>query len=667
MRFKNCIFGIALFMAFLIISLPICFAQEMSLTYDANGNLVSGDGKYRTYNSLNQLYRVYNGSGTNGTLLYEFKYHPVEERVLVKKTYNSTGGLAETVYYWSQNFITVVNASGSYNFTYVYHNGELVAQQNPDGSKLFVSGDNKGSTSVITNSSGSILERTTYSPFGEVLSGGRLNRYGYESKEQELGFGKVPVAGLVSYYAFEGGAYDDGKGNQGTVANATLTTGKVRDGYAFNGNGSYIAINDSSSLDITGNLTLSAWVNPAENQAGYVVAKYGAYMIHLTGSPFTAQGGIWYGGGWHAFVSYNISLNTWTHIVFTYDRVTAKLYMNGVSVANFSNTSAIDTNNQVLCIGAKNATTRDRDINASIDEVGVWNRALTSDEVTQLYNYGNQFDSGFRSTDFEARRLSTTLGPFFEQPDTVISNVYEPQALNRYMFEAGNPLKNKDETGHCPWCVAASLGFFIGSVNYMMTHEGSGWSNVLNTYEAGVGGALVGVGLISGNPWIAGLLAAGNAAIRRHLNGESLDDLDALADIAGSGLFAAGATKLTNALLPAALGRPITNPWSLFTTKTGQYGITKGFVSNAFSTIGTAGMNWLINQFSGTSSAADISTTTTTYSLNYKSSGKSIGTGFSGSDLTSLSQGNVVQKGGSSYGLATINNQPKLLIVTPKN
>lgn len=68
------------------------------------------------------------------SLTREYLYHPVEERVLVKKTYNSSGSLVETVYYWSDNFITVVNSSGSYNFTYVYHNGYLVAQQNPDGS-----------------------------------------------------------------------------------------------------------------------------------------------------------------------------------------------------------------------------------------------------------------------------------------------------------------------------------------------------------------------------------------------------------------------------------------------------------------------------------------------------------------------------------------------------
>lgn len=362
----------------------------------------------------------------------------------MKKTYNSSGGLIETVYYWSQNFVTVVNSSGSYNFTYVYHNGDLVAQQNPDGSKLFVLGDNKGSTSVITNGSGAVLERTTYSPTGEVLSGGRLNRYGYEAKEQELGFGKVPTNGLVSYYSFEGGAFDEGVGNQGTITNATLTTGKVRDAYSFSGS-SYVQVNDSNSLDLTGNITLSAWIYPRSVTQGYIVCKYGAYMIQFLTTNQT-QGGIWSGSSWKAFVSGTTNLNTWSHVVFTYDKVTARLYVNGASVANFSNTSAIDVNANYLYIGAKNSTDRTRDFNGSVDEVGIWNRALTASEVTDLYNYGNQFDSGFRSTDFNSRRfnLNTVLA---EQPDTQI-RPYNPQSLNRYMVELGNPLKNKDETGH---------------------------------------------------------------------------------------------------------------------------------------------------------------------------------------------------------------------------
>ncbi|MCK5282202.1 MAG: hypothetical protein KAK00_02235 [Nanoarchaeota archaeon] len=53
------------------------------MTYDSNVNLVTGDGFYREYNSLNQLWKVYNGSNSSGNLLQSYVYHPVEERVLI--------------------------------------------------------------------------------------------------------------------------------------------------------------------------------------------------------------------------------------------------------------------------------------------------------------------------------------------------------------------------------------------------------------------------------------------------------------------------------------------------------------------------------------------------------------------------------------------------------
>ena len=59
--------------------LPVCFADQIDLTYDANGNLISGDGKFREYNSLNQLVKVYNGSDALGLLQEELTYHPTEE------------------------------------------------------------------------------------------------------------------------------------------------------------------------------------------------------------------------------------------------------------------------------------------------------------------------------------------------------------------------------------------------------------------------------------------------------------------------------------------------------------------------------------------------------------------------------------------------------------
>ena len=190
----------------LILSMSIATATEMKLIYDANGNLVTGDGEYRIYNSLNQLWKVYNGSNSSGYLMQEYIYHPIEERILVKKTYNSTGALIETVYYSNQNFVQIKNLSGTYNFTYIYNEGQLVAQLNPDGTKIFIHGDMKGSNSVVTNSTGKIIENSSYSPYGEVLSGGKLSRYNYEGKESDSVVGDTDFSArkyLPQYGIFE--------------------------------------------------------------------------------------------------------------------------------------------------------------------------------------------------------------------------------------------------------------------------------------------------------------------------------------------------------------------------------------------------------------------------------------------------------------------------------
>ncbi|MFH0978131.1 MAG: hypothetical protein V1837_02395 [Candidatus Woesearchaeota archaeon] len=49
-------------------NIMIFYCAQNNLVYDANGNLVTGDGKYREYNSLNQLTRVRQGNSTSGKL-----------------------------------------------------------------------------------------------------------------------------------------------------------------------------------------------------------------------------------------------------------------------------------------------------------------------------------------------------------------------------------------------------------------------------------------------------------------------------------------------------------------------------------------------------------------------------------------------------------------------
>jgi hypothetical protein len=59
----------------LVIMLPVAFADTLALDYDGNGDLISGDGYYRVYNSLNQLSKVYNGSDASSLLMEELFYH----------------------------------------------------------------------------------------------------------------------------------------------------------------------------------------------------------------------------------------------------------------------------------------------------------------------------------------------------------------------------------------------------------------------------------------------------------------------------------------------------------------------------------------------------------------------------------------------------------------
>ncbi len=90
------------------------------------------------------------------------------------------------------------------------------------------------------------------------------------------------------------------------------------------------------------------------------------------------------------------------------------------------------------------------------------NEVGTIVENTTFGPYGNILAGGATTRfDYEGKEYSPITGDYdfnfrkycsefhiFCQPDTLIQNVYDPQTLNRYMFERGNPQKNTDETGH---------------------------------------------------------------------------------------------------------------------------------------------------------------------------------------------------------------------------
>lgn len=184
MNYKNYIRTIAVFLSLLVISLPIIFAEEFSRTYDANGNLISDGKYYREYNGLNQLVRVRLGNTSTSPILEEYRWHPIEERTVIKRVF-SNGVYNYTVYYPNENYVVIVNSSGTFTEKFIYQNNVLVAQVNSDGQKQAIHSDYEGSNTLITASDGSVVENTFYSPYGEILEGGKSSRYGYEGKEYD--------------------------------------------------------------------------------------------------------------------------------------------------------------------------------------------------------------------------------------------------------------------------------------------------------------------------------------------------------------------------------------------------------------------------------------------------------------------------------------------------
>ena len=200
--------------------------------------------------------------------------------------------------------------------------------------------------------------------------------------------------GLVAYYPFNGNANDaSGSGNNGVVYGASLTTnrfGNVNAAYNFAGNGTtYISVPSSPSLVITNTITMAVWIkSKGGGTYGPRIVSKGppCYEINVsnTGTSPSANFDL----QTLTTISTTISLaqTNWIYLVGTYDGQSMKYYTNGVLAAQASITGAIGTNSEPLGIG-ENLDDHSDCFNGAIDDVRIYNVALTSNQVSQLYAY----------------------------------------------------------------------------------------------------------------------------------------------------------------------------------------------------------------------------------------------------------------------------------------
>jgi hypothetical protein len=193
------------------------------------------------------------------------------------------------------------------------------------------------------------------------------------------------------------GAIDSsGNSNNGTyTGNASTSAGKFGNGGVFDGNGDNISVTDNSNLDFTNDITISAWAKPDEtdiSNSDIIAAKEDyarwdiVYGIKREASNDAFHFEIYIGGASYKIFALNPAVaGTWYHLVGTYNSDEAVFYVNGVKQGSLKITGAISTTNDPLYIGTINRANWPFDGN--IDEVRLYNRALSAVEVSKLYEW----------------------------------------------------------------------------------------------------------------------------------------------------------------------------------------------------------------------------------------------------------------------------------------
>jgi PKD repeat protein len=194
--------------------------------------------------------------------------------------------------------------------------------------------------------------------------------------------------GLVAAYPLEEGsgtgtADAAGNNNTGTISAATWRVGRFGNALGFNGTNSVVTAPDSGSLDLTSGMTVMAWLYPtALGGARNVVYKdSSSYFLSASTTESTAPAvGVSFGTALQGPNA--LPLNTWSHVAGTFDGTTLALYVNGVQVASRAQTGSITPGTGPLMIGG-NAFVAGKHFAGSIDEVRIFNRALSASEVSQ--------------------------------------------------------------------------------------------------------------------------------------------------------------------------------------------------------------------------------------------------------------------------------------------
>lgn len=213
-------------------------------------------------------------------------------------------------------------------------------------------------------------------------------------------------------------AYDSsGNGNNGTItigatgaqtSAGTCSTsgtawgngasGKYNSSLNFDGSDDYVNIPNNSILNITNEITLSAWVKTSTNNVSVIskrnnASPWNGYILAVGANGGANNGKISYWPGnypsysWQYGNSTTVADGNWHHIAVTHSGTTVRFYLDGKP--DGTTTAGNRTNNSANDLRISQETEGTRTFNGQIDDVRIFNYALTANQVRNLFNEGS--------------------------------------------------------------------------------------------------------------------------------------------------------------------------------------------------------------------------------------------------------------------------------------
>jgi hypothetical protein len=250
--------------------------------------------------------------------------------------------------------------------------------------------------------------------------------------------------GLVAYYPFNGNAKDEsGNGNDGTVNGATLTKdrfSKTDGAYYFDGVDDYIDGGNNAILNGNWNgVSLSAWIKPYSHIAGVqqIVGKWAVslqndhYSLFLHGNRLlmaVSDGARAESGG---YGKTNLKSNEWYHVVGVWkNNREYNVYVNGIIDGTQTQTGyGMNKNSPITLKIGREKIGVNRAFHGIIDDVSVYNRALSDSEVQQLYN-----NASIQTKNCKAKLLDQKLEiPCVRVPNVIVggADIYSVDLINK--------------------------------------------------------------------------------------------------------------------------------------------------------------------------------------------------------------------------------------------